>query len=267
VDRKVIVTVTLDLLVGDVGASGVKVATMAEGVGGFVFSQQTNLGEHPSSSIVLKVPPDKVSSLVNTLGSVGKLVSQTQQAEDVTAQFVDLQSRITTAQASVVRMRGFLDKTTNVSELASLEGELTRRQTELEQLLGQQRVLASRTDLATVTVTLTPAPAKAPSTSPSVSRALHAGARSVVEIGKAIAVVGAFLLPWLPTALALWLLAWWLNRRRRRRPVSVPPLPPGPGHLHAPPPFPTGPTDPTGPNRGGAGPMRDAPVEPERVDA
>lgn len=226
VDRKVIVTVTLDLLVDDVGASGVKVATMVEGVGGYVFSQQTNLGERPSSSIVLKVPPAKVASLLGTLGSVGKVTAQTQQAEDVTAQFVDLESRITAARASVGRVREFLDRTTTVGELAGLEAELTRRQTELEQLLGQQRVLASQTDLATVTVTLSPAPvAAAAAGRPSVSRALHRGIDSVVNVGGALAMVAAFALPWLPVLLVIGGVLVW-RRRRNRIVVGDAPTPP-----------------------------------------
>ena len=226
VDRKVIVTVTLDLLVDDVGASGVKVATMVEGVGGYVFSQQTNLGERPSSSIVLKVPPAKVASLLGTLGSVGKVTAQTQQAEDVTAQFVDLESRITAARASVGRVREFLDRTTTVGELAGLEAELTRRQTELEQLLGQQRVLASQTDLATVTVTLSPAPvAAAAAGRPSVSRALHRGIDSVINVGGALAMVAAFALPWLPVLLVIGGVLVW-RRRRNRIVVGDAPTPP-----------------------------------------
>ena len=225
VDRKVIVTVTLDLLVDDVGASGVKVATMAEGVGGYVFSQQTNLGERPSSSIVLKVPPAKVGALLGTLGSVGKVTSQTQQAEDVTARYVDLESRITAARASVARVREFLDRTTNVGELAGLEAELTRRQTELEQLLGQQRVLASSSELATVTVTLTPVPPAAVGTGrPSASKALHKGVDSLVNVGGAIAVVAAFALPWLPVLLLIGGVLVWRRRARRAR-VGAP-LPP-----------------------------------------
>lgn len=229
VDRKVIVTVTLDVVVADVGAAAVKATTMAEGTGGYVFSQQTNLGERPSSSIVLKVPPAKVGGLLTTLGGLGTVLSQTQQAEDVTAQFVDLESRITAARASVARVREFLDRTTNVAELAGLEGELTRRQTELEQLLGQQRVLASRTDLATVTLTLVPEVGGKGGEDLSPSSALRRGVDSIVNVGKGIGIVGAFLLPWLPVVLVVAAVVAVRRRRRRREGavvVAASPAPP-----------------------------------------
>ena len=230
VDRKVIVTVTLDVVVTDVGAAAVKAATLAEGTGGYVFSQQTNLGERPSSSIVLKVPPAKVGGLLTSLGGLGTVLSQTQQAEDVTAQFVDLESRITAARASVARVREFLDRTTNVGELAGLEGELTRRQTELEQLLGQQRVLASRTDLATVTLTLVPEVGGKGGDDLSPASALRRGVDSIANVGRGIGIVAAFLLPWLPVVLVVAAAVAVGRRRRRRRVVAVvaPPAPPAP---------------------------------------
>ena len=83
------------------------------------------------------------------VAGLGTVVNQTQQAEDVTAQFVDLESRIATARDSVARVREFLGRTTNVNELAGLEAELTRRETELEQLVATQQGLAARAALAT----------------------------------------------------------------------------------------------------------------------
>ena len=220
-DRKVIVAVTLDVQVADVSSASVKVATMADGVGGYVSSQQAAFtAEHPSATLVLKVPPDKVSALLGTIATLGKVTNQTQQAEDVTAQFVDLDSRISTARASVERVRGFLARTSNVTELAGLEAELTRRETELEQLVAAQQGLAARSALATVTVALLPTAttttvAKTPLTP---GRALHRGASVLGAIGRGVAITVAFALPFMPLLVAGLAAAWVVRRRNRRRP-------------------------------------------------
>ena len=223
VDRKVIVTVNLDVQVTDVSSSSVKATSLAEGVGGEVFSQQTNLvAEHPTSTIVFKVPPGKVNTLLTSLGELGKVQSQTSQAEDVTAQFVDIESRITSAERSVLRAREFLDKAGTVGELASLESELSRRETERDSLLGQKRVLESRTSLATITLTLTPTPKAAEVAKvekpkkATVGRALHNGVRTVSDFGKALAIVLAFLLPWIPVIALFGALLWVFGRRAAR---------------------------------------------------
>ena len=218
--RKVVVTITLEVDVKDVSASAAQAQTLAEGAGGYVFSQQAALGDRPTATLVLKVPPDKAGGLLDLLGTLGKVQSRTQQADDVTAQFVDLDARITTARTSVERLRGFLDKATTVTDLATLEAELTRRQTELEQLIGQQRVLSSKADLATITLTLNPTAAvlaKAAKHDPSIGHALHKGAHALVVFVHWIGVIAAFLLPWLaPLAVAL-LIAWPFARRRKQR--------------------------------------------------
>ncbi len=247
VDRKVIVTVNLDVQVTDVSSSSVKATSLAEGVGGEVFSQQTNLvAEHPTSTIVFKVPPGKVNTLLTSLGELGKVQSQTSQAEDVTAQFVDIESRITSAERSVLRARDFLDKAGTVGELASLESELSRRETERDSLLGQKRVLESRTSLATITLTLTPTPKTAEVVKvdkpkkATVGRALHNGVRTVSDFGKALAIVVAFLLPWIPVIALFGALLWVFGRRAARASVArrvalVPARPMAPGAYIVPP--------------------------------
>ena len=241
VDRKVIVTVNLDVQVTDVSSSSVKATSLAEGVGGEVFSQQTNLvAEHPTSTIVFKVPPGKVNTLLTSLGELGKVQSQTSQAEDVTAQFVDIESRITSAERSVLRAREFLDKAGTVGELASLESELSRRESDRDSLLGQKRVLESRTSLATITLTLTPTPKAAEVAKvdkpkkATVGRALHNGVRTVSDFGKALAIVLAFLLPWIPVIALFGALLWVFGRRAARasaarRAALVPARPMSPG--------------------------------------
>ena len=48
-------------------------------------------------------------------------------ADDVTERVVDLQSRINTAEASVERLRTFLENATNVQTIADLENQLLQR--------------------------------------------------------------------------------------------------------------------------------------------
>ena len=219
-DRKVIVTVTLDVEVSDVGASSLKASTLLEGLSGYVANQQTNFGgpDRPASStIVMKVPPANVSALLGALSGLGKVMTQSQQSADVTATYVDLESRIAAATASVQRVRLFMSQTANVNELAAIEGELSRRETELEQLLGQQRVLTSQTDMATVTLTLQPTPVKvvAPDDGGhSVGKAWHQGIDALLGAGLVIAIAGAWMAPWLLPALFVAGI-WWMIRRRR----------------------------------------------------
>ena len=54
-------------------------------------------------------------------------------------------------------MRACSPKATSISEIVSVEGELTRREADLESLLAKQKSLAGQTQLATITLTLSAA--------------------------------------------------------------------------------------------------------------
>ena len=83
----------------------------------------------------MKVPPGGVERSSTASTTSAPCCSIDQSAQDVTDQLVDLDVRIANARQSVTNVRGFMDRDARTStELVTLEAELTRRQTELEQL-------------------------------------------------------------------------------------------------------------------------------------
>ena len=56
--------------------------------------------------------------------------------DDVTNQIADLDAQILTAYTSVGRIRALLDEAKDLGEVITLEGELSARETHLEQLLA-----------------------------------------------------------------------------------------------------------------------------------
>ncbi|MFH1103477.1 MAG: DUF4349 domain-containing protein, partial [Actinomycetota bacterium] len=99
--------------------------------------------------------PEDFQEALDRLSGIGTLVSQSVTADDVTERVVDLQSRITTAGASVERLRTFLSQATELKDVAALEAELLQRETDLELLRGQLRTIETAVSLATITIILT----------------------------------------------------------------------------------------------------------------
>ena len=91
------------------------------------------------------------------MGSIGEIRTQNVTADDVTERVVDLESRISTAEASVERLKGFLEEATDIETIAELEAQLLQRETDLETMRGSLRTLQDRVDLATIYLTLTEA--------------------------------------------------------------------------------------------------------------
>ena len=88
-----------------------------------------------------------------------------------------MESRITTQRASVARIRELMDQATKLSDVVTLEGELSTRQADLESLLARQASLKDRTSLATITLSLseTPVEKAAEDDDPGVVDALAGG--------------------------------------------------------------------------------------------
>jgi len=106
---------------------------------------------------VFKIAPDNFQAALAALGSIGEVRSQSITTDDVTRAVVDLESRISTAEASVERLKEFLGTAGDIDTIAQLEAQLLERETTLEVLRGQLRTLQDAVSLATITITLTEA--------------------------------------------------------------------------------------------------------------
>ncbi len=155
--RDIVFTATIDVEVDDVAAAGAEARNAVRALGGVVFSESTSTSGSPRTVLTFKVNPADFDRALDSLAKIGDLVNQRVSADDVTERIVDLQSRVTTAEASVIRLRKLLDQAGDISALASLENQLLNRETLLEQLRGQLRTVQDQVALSTITLTITQA--------------------------------------------------------------------------------------------------------------
>jgi hypothetical protein len=202
--------------------------TFAVDAGGYAGDENTSVDARgrTASSVQLRVPPAAYDRVLTELAGLGTLLARKVSVEDVTGQVVDVNSRIRSQQASLVRLRALMDRAQQLSAIVSLESELTTRETDLEALEAQQASLKSRTDLATITLRLTEPPVKRAAPKPahhdsfgaSVGHALGDGWHAFWLTLRGALVVLSVALPFLAVAL----LGWFGYRRLRRRlPGSV----------------------------------------------
>ncbi len=157
IGRDIVFRATVGVAVDDVSAAGREATQIVTSLGGIVFGQSSTVDPSPRTVLTFKILPEDFDDALEALAGVGELVEQTISAEDVTDRVVDLESRIITSEASVLRLRGFLEGATNVDIIADLERQLLDRETTLETLRGQLRTLRDQVSLATITLTITQA--------------------------------------------------------------------------------------------------------------
>ncbi|MFD8844146.1 DUF4349 domain-containing protein, partial [Streptomyces pseudogriseolus] len=158
----IIRTASLTVRVKDVPTALDEARTAAVNAGGYVGDETTRRDGrgHELTRVVLRVPVDAYEEVLANLEGTGTLIERSANAEDVTGQVVDVESRIRSQRASVARIRELMDRATRLSDVVTLEGELSSRQADLESLLAQQASLKDRTSLATITLTLSETPVR-----------------------------------------------------------------------------------------------------------
>lgn len=180
-----------------------------------------------SATLVVKVPPEGIDRLLAKLDDTGTVRSISQSAQDVTEQLIDLDVRIRNARESAARVREFMDLTEKLSDLVVLEGELTRRQTDLERLEAQQRNLSERVALSTVTIDIVPTATVDEEDDPdTIGEAFSTGWDIFVVVVSRTGLVLAVLTPFLVVGAVLALLVRFVVRRRRARTGTAPPTSP-----------------------------------------
>lgn len=155
IGRQIIYTAEIVVQVDDVPAATAQANRAIAEVGGFLFGQTTVAGSRPETVLTYKVYPEDFDRAMAALGGIGTVEHQSIHTDDVTERIVDLQSRITTAELSVERVRGLISNASDIKGIVELEQQLLERETLLEQLKGRLRTLQNQVDLATITLTIT----------------------------------------------------------------------------------------------------------------
>ena len=226
--REVIRTGDLRLQVEDVGDAMADVRRIAGAAGGFV-AQEEAVADDRRSTVTVRVPTDTFDDVRTDIADLGDVEEETVQAEDVTAEMVDVETRIESLRRSVTRLQEMLGGSGDVAQLATVEGELARREVELEAMLGQQRLIEDQVALATLSVSMfeDDAAPEPDEDAAGFRDGLRQGWVTFVDVGRALLAVLGFVLPWAIPAAAIGIpVRWWLLRRRS--PTTTPPPPPAP---------------------------------------
>ena len=171
-DRKVIRQAQLQLEADDTRAAFDRIIALTEAAGGFVADATVHPvdGEEgqPSVTMTLRIPASELSRTMTSIkGAVEKVVSESQGAQDVTEQYIDLEARLTNLEALEVELRALLTEVRQQPEadpdkLLRVFNEISSVRGQIEQIRGQLNYLDDVVDLATLSIGLTPTPAVVP---------------------------------------------------------------------------------------------------------
>lgn len=237
------------LVVASVPAAASAIHDIATGAGGLVTQESIHSSDsksagEPAGVITIQVPASALDDTLARLAKVGTVASLETSSDDVKAQYVDVDSRITSMRASVERVRALLGQASALSDIISIEAELSRRQADLDALEAQMKSLKDQVALSPITIRLRTSTPEPVPTGEGFLGGLSSGWSALQASTRAVLTVLGALLPF---GLALGLLAApviWLRRRRTAAGTPGPSAPPSPALVPAGPPAQPAPTGP-----------------------
>lgn len=155
--RIIVHTAQMSLIVVDVAGTLDRIAGIAASLGGWLVSSD-RVSRH-TGAVAIRVPAESLDRAFDMIEATARdVVTRAVTSEDVTDQYVDTQSRLSSLQATQTRLLGFLEQAQNVEEALEVQNELSSIQLQIEEMQGRLNYFQQVSAFSLIEVNLTVAP-------------------------------------------------------------------------------------------------------------
>ena len=159
VERIVIKNADLTIVVSDVEGRMKNIQIMAEQMGGFVVSSNlyqsytSDYIEVPEAQIVIRVPSDQLEKAMDQIKKdTVEVQTENISGQDVTAEYVDLQSRLKNYEAAEAQLDEILKKATATEDVVNVFNQLVYYREQIELVKGQIKYYDEAAALSAISV-------------------------------------------------------------------------------------------------------------------
>jgi hypothetical protein len=158
IDRLIIRNASLDLVVPDTEDALSEIESVVSEMGGYVVQSSVyQSGESKQASVQVRIPAEKLDQALERFrGMASEVRSENVSGQDVTDEYVDLQSRLRSKEAAEAKLLEFLQEAEDTEAALSVYAELERIQTDIEVIKGRMQYLEQSAAMSSVTIELTP---------------------------------------------------------------------------------------------------------------
>ena len=153
---KIIYTANLTLESKDYDAAREALDAALAEAGGYMESsdEYANSGSRRSLSLTLRVPQENYESFLAAVAATGNVTYKSQQAEDVTTQYMDIEARLDSLKEQRARLQELKASADNLSDLLQIESSLSDVQYQLESYQSQLDWYSRQVECCTVYLSL-----------------------------------------------------------------------------------------------------------------
>jgi hypothetical protein len=157
-ERLIIRNASLDIVVLDTEGAVDQIDALAEELGGFVI--ESNLNEYQGGMrayLRLRVPAETLDTALERIRDLAMDVRRENvSGQDVTEEYVDLQSRMRHLEATEERLLTFMAEAEDTEAALEVYDRLQNIQADIEQVKGRMQYLEESAAMATITLDITP---------------------------------------------------------------------------------------------------------------
>ena len=153
---QIIYTANLTLESKDYEAARSALDSALAEAGGYLesSSEYSRSGSSRSVSLTYRVPQASYQSFLDAVAAAGNVTYRSQQAEDVTAQYMDVSARLANLQAQRTRLQQLQAQAEDLSDLLQIEDSLTEVQSQIESWQSQLDWYSDQVQQCTVYIDL-----------------------------------------------------------------------------------------------------------------
>lgn len=153
---KIIYTANLTLESKDYEAARSALDSALAEAGGYLesSSEYSSTGSSRSVNLTYRVPQANYQSFLDAVAAAGNVTYRSQQADDVTTQYMDVSARLSNLQAQRTRLQQLQAKAENLSDLLQIEDSLTEVQSQIESWQSQLDWYSDQVQQCTVYIDL-----------------------------------------------------------------------------------------------------------------
>lgn len=161
-NRMIIKNGDIRLTVKDTDVAIDRATQVIADAGGYIVSSRVWYQDYYGNNlkyatITIGIPVDQFEKvLIRLRGLAVKVVDETAAGDDVTDQYVDLQSQLTNLEATRTRIQEFLKDAKTVDEALRINQELANIEAQIEQIKGRMNYLNDRSAYSTITINFEP---------------------------------------------------------------------------------------------------------------
>ena len=217
--RMIVRTGDMSLVVTDVTDARDEIAQLTIGLGGYVVSSQI-WGEEQDmrGRISIRVPDEKFEQALAELRELAvRVTSESTNSQDITEEYVDLQSRLNNAEATESQYLALLEKAENVEDILRIYDSLSGVRSEIEQIKGRMQYLERTSSMSLISAHLSPEATAKPLVRAgwNALEILKAAVRGIVIFGQWLGAIAIWLLIFIPVWGAILGVILWRRRRKR----------------------------------------------------